>query len=222
MNDYRKYGLLRCFAEAGFKIGVCWMLTPPDQSSDGRKLGYLENPDKWRHRDPPLFDFLARCVGANERAVRVLERAKLLPGAIFFSELLADDKAQRGQYFDRALGALADADLLFFDPDTGIEVPSTPAGRKDSSRYLYWCDVDRVARCEASVVIFQHWKREKRPAMLARLSAELKSKIVGANVQSIDSQFVLFLAACRSPHRDKFAAALRLVHDRWGGDMEVK
>jgi len=28
INDYRKYGLLRCFAEAGLNIGVCWMLTP--------------------------------------------------------------------------------------------------------------------------------------------------------------------------------------------------
>jgi len=154
--------------------------------------------------------------------VRFLERANLLPGAIFFSESLADDNAQRGQYFDRALAALTGADLLFFDPDTGIEVPSTPFGRKESCRFLYWCEVEKAARSDASVVIFQHWKRENRQAMLSRLSAELRSKVAGANVLSIDSPFVLFLAACRANHRDRFAAALRLVHDRWGGDLEAK
>jgi hypothetical protein len=31
VNDYRKYALLRHFAiECGLRVGVCWMLTPPD------------------------------------------------------------------------------------------------------------------------------------------------------------------------------------------------
>ncbi len=47
VNDYVKYGLLRCFADAGFCIGVCWMLTPDDQRSDGSKVNYLSQPEKW-------------------------------------------------------------------------------------------------------------------------------------------------------------------------------
>ena len=36
VNDYRKYGLLRVFAnQAAFNIGVCWMLTPDDERRDG-------------------------------------------------------------------------------------------------------------------------------------------------------------------------------------------
>ena len=29
-NDYRKYALLRALAATGLKLGVCWMLTPPE------------------------------------------------------------------------------------------------------------------------------------------------------------------------------------------------
>lgn len=222
VNDYRKYGLLRCFAEAGLRVGVCWMLTSPDQSNDGRKLGYLQDPQKWRDRDPPLFDFLQRCATTNQRDVRFLERANLLPNAVFFSELLGDDAAQRAGYFERALAALKDVDVLFFDPDAGIEVPSTPYGRKESYRYLYWREVEKAATIDASVVIFQHWKREHRAAMLSRLLVELRSRVGQAAVLAIDSPFVVFLTACQPRHRERFAAALRLMRDRWSGDLEVK
>lgn len=42
ISDYRKYALLRALSAGGAnRIGVCWMLTPSDGSSDGNKLGYL-------------------------------------------------------------------------------------------------------------------------------------------------------------------------------------
>ena len=38
VNDYRKYVLLRLLAKSGeFKIGVCWMLTPADDRTDGKQ-----------------------------------------------------------------------------------------------------------------------------------------------------------------------------------------
>ncbi len=213
---------MRCFTEAGFRVGVCWMLTSPDQSNDGRKLAYLEDSRKWRHRDPLLFDFLQRSVNANERGVRFLERANLLPGAVFFSELLSDDATHRVAYFDRALAALSSTDLLFFDPDTGLEVPSSPYGRKESCRYLYWREVEKVAGTGASIAIFQHWKRENRQEMLSRLTAQFRSMVGGAAILSIDSPFVVFLTACQPAHRERFASALRLMHERWSGDLDAK
>jgi hypothetical protein len=35
INDYRKYGLLRAFAEAHLSVGVCWLLTADDAGGDG-------------------------------------------------------------------------------------------------------------------------------------------------------------------------------------------
>ncbi|MGH9579436.1 MAG: hypothetical protein ACRD2R_00455, partial [Terriglobales bacterium] len=86
INDYRKYGILRCLAHAGLPLGVHWMLTPGDAGIDGRKLAYLKSPARWRHHDPPLFDLLAAAVRSATRSVDVLEAARLLPEAYFFTE----------------------------------------------------------------------------------------------------------------------------------------
>ena len=38
---------------------------------------------------------------------------------------------------DGARDVFADADLVFFDPDNGIEIASVKKGRKDSSKFVY-------------------------------------------------------------------------------------
>ena len=43
LADYRKYGLLRTLAGAGLSAGVCWMLTPDDDSGHGNNAGYLRS-----------------------------------------------------------------------------------------------------------------------------------------------------------------------------------
>ncbi len=78
INDYRKYGLLRCFVGAGFRLGVCWMLTEADGSADGGKIPYLKERERWRDHDPELFDFLGDCVPVGRRCVAEIERSGLL------------------------------------------------------------------------------------------------------------------------------------------------
>lgn len=49
ISDYRKYALLRALSAGGeVRIGVCWMLTPPDGSSDGNKLAHPLRNCTWR------------------------------------------------------------------------------------------------------------------------------------------------------------------------------
>jgi hypothetical protein len=71
INDYRKYGLLRAIIRTtGFRIMVAWMLTPDDQSTDGKFVSYLEHPDKWAHHDPvlqPMSYFSWRCSRSTKR-----------------------------------------------------------------------------------------------------------------------------------------------------------
>lgn len=95
INDYRKYGLLRCFVEVGFALGVCWMLTPNGTSNDGQKTRYLQQPSQWRGFDPELFDFLSSCVMNSARAVRHLEDSALLSNTRYCSDLLGDNAASR-------------------------------------------------------------------------------------------------------------------------------
>lgn len=223
INDYRKYGLLRCLAETGLRLGVCWMLTAPDARRDGKKTAYLEQPRKWRHRDPPLFDFLKRTVDADKRDVRHLEESGLLPEAMFYSDLLRDDGQSRIKYFRNALAALHSTDVLFFDPDNGLEVPSVPYGRVGSGRYVYWPEIETAGQAGASLVVFQHWKRENRTDTANRLSSELEERLPEQiSVVQVHTKFVLFLIAQNKHHQDHFKRAFGCLADRWGGDMVVK
>ena len=224
VNDYRKYGLLRCLSEVKFRVGVCWMYTPSDNSGQGNEIDYLDDPREYRFRDPDLFDFLKERVRAHRRAVRELETASgsLLPGTRFFSELLPESPPDRGQYFERALAALRDTDFLFFDPNIGIERPSKIYGQ-ERLKYLYWREVDAMARGhrQASIVIFQHWPRQPRHEFLARVSSALASQMPGTRVYAIKTPYVLFLVACRVAHQDRFTTAMKLVRDKWSEDMEI-
>ena len=88
--DYRKYGLLRVLNVAGLSVGVCWMLTADDDRLDGLKTSYLQNPHRWRHYDPPLFDFLKAALNDYRRSVVEFEKSRLLDG-LFSSSILTTE-----------------------------------------------------------------------------------------------------------------------------------
>ena len=58
VGDFVKYGLLRALSD-GKRLGVAWYLrTDPDttKADDGSHTTYLQQPEKWRHLDPVVFD----------------------------------------------------------------------------------------------------------------------------------------------------------------------
>ena len=90
VNDYMMYGLLRCCAAAGWRVGVCWMLTPDDARSDGARVQYLSDTKSCRHHDPVLFDLLESAIKSGERNVSVVENGVILPDTTFFPEIVPD------------------------------------------------------------------------------------------------------------------------------------
>ncbi|MGT2465040.1 hypothetical protein ACVOMV_06035 [Mesorhizobium atlanticum] len=161
ISDYRKYALLRALSWGGAnRIGVCWMLTPSDGSSDGGKLAYLQQPERYRQFDPPLFDILAHASEEpHRRRLQSIEDSGAIPGAAYFNELLPDEKAGRDTFMDCCESDFKRADIVFFDPDNGLEA-SLAKGRKNSSKYLYLDEVARFTvpenRC-SSTSTFPEW-----------------------------------------------------------------
>ena len=138
LNDYRKYGLLRALQTSGtLKLLVAWMLTPNDGGSDGRLRSYLRRPDQWKQFDQELYQGLASLLeSARDPHVSLLERSDLLPRASFFSQLVPDRRGDRDIWRAALCHTASTQDLVFLDPDKGIEVPSKPVGRKGSSKYV--------------------------------------------------------------------------------------
>ncbi len=223
INDYRKYGLLRVLSGFGkIKTAACWMLTPDDGRTDGSFTDYLHQPDKWRHYDPPLFDYLRELVfHQNLRDVRGAETAAILPSCRFAPGLLPDDANGRAAYFQTFASVAEGCDLIFFDPDNGIEVPSKRYGRKDSSKYVYWREIEDAFDAGYSLLIYQHFPHVKRGPYTRSKARELAQKTGAQEVLSFRTPRVLFLLAPQEGRLEFFRARSLGVTDVWSSRIAV-
>jgi hypothetical protein len=165
IGDYLKLGILRALSP-GYRLGVAWWLFPDEvHNRDGRHIGYLERPERWRHYDPELFDALCHVVTSNQRSVPVLEAADVLPSAIHASDLFplggrtSGRSGERHLWFSRVRSRLAEADLVFVDPDNGLE----PAGYRPSSakagKSVLLSELHELARPQRCLVVYHHQSR---------------------------------------------------------------
>jgi len=222
INDYRKYGLLRILAGEDLNIGICWMLTPDDDGTDGASVQYLDESGKWRHYDPRLFDYLRQCVKVE--GVRSVEHPRLpslLGNADLHAGWLTDDRDERRRYFDEMLQKFRDIDLVLFDPDNGLEVASVPRGHKNSNKYLYWDEVTAAFQARHSVLVYQHFAREDRESYIARLAAQMQAATGASQIYSFRTARVVYFLAGQPRHEAHFARQARSVAETWLGQFEV-
>jgi hypothetical protein len=210
VNDYRKYGLLRSIlAASDLRMLVAWMLTPDDDRSDGNFTDYLSDDSSLGGHDPQLFAALrAFLADGQQRTVALIEQSELLPRSRYFSQLVPDKAKARGQWFRALRGAAQDTDIVFLDPDNGIEVRSVRYGRRNSSKYVFWREVEELAAMGKSLVIYQHFRRENRDAFVARMKSELQQRTRMSFVVGRRTSHVLFLVAAQESHRDAIEAGL--------------
>jgi hypothetical protein len=221
INDYRKYGLLRAILEAtDLRLLVGWMLTSNDGSADGKRTDYLDDPDRWARYDRPLFDGLkTRLSNAPERSVTLIERSGLLPEASYYAAVVPSKAAERTVWFESLRAAADRHDLVFLDPDIGIEVKSKAFGRKDSPQYLYWHEIETLWADGRSLLIYQHFPRVTRPAFVQRMMDALQEHTPSGSVEAFSTTYVVFLMALQTPHQRYHAEIVDLTRARWGSEI---
>ncbi len=225
IKDYLKYGLLRILArDGGFRVGVCWMLTPPEEAGGGRSVEYLDDPAAWRELDPPLFDLLGESMSGDRRDLTSLERSDLLPGARFHSPPLPREAEERTTYFRKMREAFADQDLVFFDPDVGLEGERGPVRRADSVRYLTWEELVRTYRAGHSVLVYQHFPREPHRLFVEQRVRELLARTEAPEAHSFrwSAAHVVFLLAVQPDHVRAARRAADRAEEVWGDVVEVR
>jgi hypothetical protein len=167
IGDYLKLAILRALSP-GFSLGVAWWLYPDEShNGDGRHVSYLDRPDQWRCFDPQLFDALDRIVSSGHRNIRALERASVLSDATFASEPIpsrapiCQRQQARRDWVERVQQKLADTDLVFLDPDNGLE----PAGFRPmagkSGKSIMLSELTQFARPARCLIVYHHQSRRR-------------------------------------------------------------
>jgi hypothetical protein len=220
VKDYLTYGLLRTLQRAsGLRIGVAWMLTPDSANGEGELRGYLNQPQEWQAHDPRLFADLQR-VPQHGRSVQLAEQFGLIPDALYFADPLPPDAVDRQAYFQRLFETLRICQLLFFDPDNGLETKTTLRGARRSVQHLYWPEAEEAFHLRGhSLLIFQHFPRRSREVYLEERAQEFATRLGLERLEWFQTSQVVFFLAARPEHAASLLKAPEAVQSQWGRRM---
>ena len=141
VGDFGKYGLLRWLCGVTttgrtLRLGVIWFWNPDSKPQvvhlDGphpcqQAYLYVCNPSAGelvlRECDRELFEILRRIVIGRQRSVADVEQSGALPEdtVSFSDEVPDDDLMDRMNWFEDAIAAIPECDVIFLDPDNGLE-----------------------------------------------------------------------------------------------------
>ena len=184
VGDFGKYGLLRALTEPGygsdrqFKLGVNWYLVPDEShNNDGKYIGYLEKSDvndvKFRACDPYLYDSLQFLIKYRSRDIQEVIDLQILPegteyfsAPLSFADILGTTRRETARYIrsnwlDRAFRTLAKTELVFVDPDNGLDTRTRPEDR-GGPKYVFYDELKPYANAGQSLVIYHHLARQKK------------------------------------------------------------
>jgi hypothetical protein len=222
INDYRKYGLLRILRGVGRGLAICWMLTPDDGRSDGGRRKYLleDKAALCEDYDPRLYRALQR-IERRRRSITCANDRDILPEAIGLPDPIPEEVKGRRQYFRKFLMLARGTELVFFDPDNGLEVPSAPYRTKRSPKHLYTDELWQTFDAGHSILLYQHFGRYKRDPFVAKTAEELHSATGVRETISCRTAHVVFFLLMQPAHKDMRSRAL-CVETKWPGEIRFK
>ena len=189
VGDFGKLGLLRhlCGETAqdkhpSLKPGVIWYKSIPgtreNAQNHGKFIRFLDESDENNRRfkacDGDLYEALRHVVDTG-RSIDALRRvlagqcpefrpgAPLLPKALYWPNDVCHGKKKstcpRADWFQSAFEATAKCDIVFLDPDNGIECANLRPTQGKSRKYAFRCEVGKLIARGQSVVVYHHTGR---------------------------------------------------------------
>ena len=173
IGDFANHGLLRALCGTpvdpvpGMKLGIIWYRNHLVDKY-GNEIGYL-NPSNGNHQtyqkcDSGLYRELQKLVGRSiekgeKRTVEDIIASPLLPRETkHYKELIPRQatEASRKQWFNKAVEKTAAADVIFLNPDTGINWKG-----RAKLRYVHLWELEQLLEGNEGkiVVIYQHAQR---------------------------------------------------------------
>jgi hypothetical protein len=173
VGDYGKYALLRCLCGPdnnwSVRLGVVWCLFPDEKfTNDGKHISYLRS-NEFAQLDASLHEILNVIVSAGRRNVAAISEYACLPSStVFVSEPIsiadgtpasAERIRHRDAWVKACLHQTQHCELVFFDPDNGLEVASVPKHHPKAGKYIYWDELEPFWQRGNTLLIYHHLNR---------------------------------------------------------------
>ena len=140
------------------RLGVAWFhVEGHDNQADGGHVEYLGD-NEFKPLDDVLFRSLYNMVSKGQRSVSSIEKMGILPkGSIFHSEPVPKFRRDRIEWHMDLCNRLADADMVFADPDNGstFTQPFSP-------KHIYCVELLNLAKFNERPVICIHFPGRKK------------------------------------------------------------
>lgn len=197
IGDFGKYGMLREINKSNLKLAVNWykvFTQKQGKQNDGKYIDYLSLPDQYRHYDSLLFDFLHKLVVyENKRNINEIEKSHLIE-ADFYSESISENRVH---WHQNALIQTINADIIFLDPDNGLETEQMHQKGSATKKHVKKIELKDYYDRGQSVILYQH-----RPQMVKK--EDCIKNILDFNKNYIHSDSIYILEFPRYTNRFYF------------------
>ncbi len=154
---------------------------PKLQPNDGKHTGYLSlsNPshNSFKTCDEDLFIQLKNLVGQGNRTIQSIQGLRIWPLSTIFCEEnvsyerpktdgniipIGQRELHRDQWFKQAQSDVHNKDIVFLDPDNGIQGNSISVRRRKAGKYVFLEEIRKLFLTDKhSLIIYHHLSRNK-------------------------------------------------------------
>jgi hypothetical protein len=245
VGDFGKFGLLRHLLAVGklaSRLGVVWYYFNPHvkTNNDGRHVSFYEDRALC-DCDTELATRL-RAKVLSDRRLAALESAGILPPATAYvrsdlnfaaaypgqSNVAKKSRLQaRERWLDVALREVSGCDLVFLDPDNGVEAPS--CRRKSQTlagKYAYLDEIRSFKEQAATVVLYHHLGRQGKHEQQVAEGAKSLACALGRDVRVFGLRFWrysprAFFVLCSPAREAATRGALGTFMSSWGAHWDT-
>jgi hypothetical protein len=233
VGDFGKYGLLSAVLETELSLGINWYLTPDEpEKTDGKYIEYLNDMPEYERCDPELYRFLKTKVSDNKRNVKEIKALPRFLNVPTYDRILDVHQVKvkerfsvRWAWFQESMQALQACDVVFMDPDNGIEVKSAPVTNRRSPKYVRYSEIEQFYSYGKSMIVYNHRDRSKEIEYLKRITC-LKDLLGGAQIILVRfKRFSVrdYIFVLQERHEDMICEAIhRFLESDWGRLFELK
>ncbi len=175
VGDFGKYALLRIIAKTDLTLGVNWYLTPDESHNlDGKHTTYLHN-DSYRGYDDDLYSILKNIIVSRKRNVHSVQESGILPISTVFYDNTLDLTGEsdpmkrriiRRSWHKAALNRLQECEIIFLDPDNGLQVKSVSLTGQKGIKYIGLDELKDYYKHGKSIIFYNHRERKQEEEYL--------------------------------------------------------